>query len=392
MDLEQIEKRLEWLDDERRKDKLLVTTMQDRIADLEERWQPFDDRIKELEGEIVHISTSLARFGQIETSIAQLRQELSRNIQDVEKQRVEHDREMDKVRLADLETNAKALGEVRKTLDVLPDIRKNLVARSEGENRLGKEIDELEQKLLLIRRSDEEYRRQIKLLEEGQRQDTKRLADVQGEVGALRKRQEEQRGKLDLNSDLLRKYEMRFSELQAAESERRQSQVAFIEKQNMAAIERERTWKEWEERFNQIEDQSATLDTQIQMLDATQRAVKRSQASFDEVTARFERRINEITEMQRLVEDRFRQEWVSFKADDQKRWTNYSLAQEEIQRENSRSMTKLEGRLVFIEDLMQELQDFNHKISEETTTRLQSLLALARSWAETQEQTPGNPR
>lgn len=392
MDLEQIEKRLEWLDDERRKDKLLVTTMQDRIADLEERWQPFDDRIKELEREIVHISTSLARFGQIETSIAQLRQELSRNIQDVEKQRVEHDREMDKVRLADLETNAKALGEIRKTLDVLPDIRKNLVARSEGENRLGKEIDELEQKLLLIRRSDEEYRRQIKLLEEGQRQDTKRLADVQGEVGALRKRQEEQRGKLDLNSDLLRKYEMRFSELQAAESERRQSQVAFIEKQNMAAIERERTWKEWEERFNQIEDQSATLDTQIQMLDATQRAVKRSQASFDEVTARFERRINEITEMQRLVEDRFRQEWVSFKADDQKRWTNYSLAQEEIQRENSRSMVKLEGRLVFIEDIMQELQDFNHKINEETTARLQSLLALARSWAETQEPTPGNPR
>ena len=40
---------------------------------------------------------------------------------------------------------------------------------------------------------------------------------------------------------------------------------------------------------------------------------------------RFDRRLNEITEMQRLVEERFRQEWVSFKADDQKRWTNYTL-------------------------------------------------------------------
>ena len=32
-----------------------------------------------------------------------------------------------------------------------------------------------------------------------------------------------------------------------------------------------------------------------------------------------------------LTEERFRQEWVNFKADDQKRWTNYTLAQEEQQ-------------------------------------------------------------
>ena len=391
MDLEQLEKRLDWLDDERRKDKLLVTTMQDRISDLEERWQPFDDRIKQLEGDIARLTSSLLRFEQIESSIALVRQELSRAIQESEKQRLDHDREMEKVRLADIESNLKAVGEIRKALDVIPDIRKTLAARSEGENRLGKEIEELEQKVLLIRRSDEEYRRQIKMIDEGQRQDAKRLADVVGEVGALRKRQEEQRGKIDLNADFMRKYELRLSELQAAESERRQNQVTFIEKHNMANIERERTWKEWQTRFDQIEDQSATLDSQLQTLEATQRAVKRSQGSFEEVSTRFERRINEITEMQRLVEDRFRQEWVSFKADDQKRWTNYSLAQEELQRESGRSLVKLEERLVLIEDISQELQDFNHKINEETITRLQGLLALARSWVEDQEQIPGRP-
>lgn len=389
MDLEQLEKRLDWLDDERRKDKLLVTTMQDRIADLEEHWQPFNDRIKQLEGDVARLTSSLLRFDQIESSIALVRQELTRTIQESDKQRFDHDREMEKVRQADIESNQKSVGEIRKALDAIPDIRNNLAARIEGENRLGKQIEELEQKFLLIRRSDEEYRRQIKMIDEGQRQDSKRLADVVGEVSALRKRQEEQRGKIDLNVDSMRKYEMRLSELQAAESERRQSQVAFIEKQNMSNIERERTWKEWQTRFDQIEDQSATLDAQLQTLEATQRAVKRSQGSFEEVTMRFERRINEITEMQRLVEDRFRQEWVSFKADDQKRWTNYSLAQEELQRESGRSFEKLEERLVLIEDISQELQDFNHKIGEETITRLQGLLALARSWVEDQEQIPG---
>lgn len=385
MDIEQLEKRLEWLEDERRKDKLLVATLQDRLANLEEKTQPIDQRFKELEGEVTRIATSLLRFNQIETAMAQMRQELSRMIQDIEKQRSEKEREMEKIRLADNESVNRSLGEIRKTLEVLPEIRKTLQARAEGENRLGREIEELEQKILLIRRADDEYKRQIKLLEESQRQDAKRLTDLQGEVTALRKRQEEQRGKIDLNADSVRKIETRISELTAAESERRQSQIAFMEKQNMLAIERERVWKDWQVRFEQIEAQSSNLDNQLQSLESTQRAVKRAQEAFEEITNRFERRINEITEMQRLVEDRFRQEWVSFKADDQKRWTNYTLAQEEQQRELLRSVGKLEERLMLLEDLIQEIQDFSHQITEETTSRLQSLLALVRNWNEEQE-------
>lgn len=392
MDIEQLEKRLEWLEDERRKDKLLVATLQDRIANLEEKTQPIDQRFKELEGEVTRIATSLLRFNQIETAMAQMRQELSRMIQDIEKQRSEKEREMEKIRLADNESVNRSLGEIRKTLEVLPEIRKTLQARAEGENRLGREIEELEQKILLMRRSDDEYKRQIKLLEESQRQDAKRLTDLQGEVTALRKRQEEQRGKIDLNADSLRKIETRISELTAAESERRQSQIAFMEKQNMLAIERERVWKEWQVRFEQIEAQSSNLDNQLQSLESTQRAVKRAQEAFEEITNRFERRINEITEMQRLVEDRFRQEWVSFKADDQKRWTNYTLAQEEQQRELLRSVGKLEERLMLLEDLIQEMQDFSHQITEETTSRLQSLLALVRSWNEEQEKAVSRKR
>ena len=392
MDIEQLEKRMEWLDEERRKDKLLIATLQDRIADLEEHWQPFDQRLKEIEGEMTRVGTMLLKFDQVDTAIAQAKQEFGRNILDIEKQRNDHDRQIEKIRLGDLESSQKSIAELRKTLDVLPDMKKNQAARLEGENRLESELHELEQKLTLVRRSDEEYRRQVKLLEDGQRQDSKRLADVQGEIGALRKRQEEQRGKMDLNAESLRKFEMRLSEMQAAESERRQSQIAFMEKQNMASLERERVWKEWQTRFEQIEDQSGRLDTQIQSLEATNRVVKRSQEAFDEITSRFERRINEITEMQRLVEDRFRQEWVSFKADDQKRWTNYTLAQEEQEREVGREINRVDERLVFLEDVTQELQDLVHQLSEDNIKHLQGLLALYRGWAEEQEEVTSRNR
>ncbi|MHB0924502.1 MAG: hypothetical protein ACYC3H_11135 [Bellilinea sp.] len=387
MEVDQIKKQLDWLDEERRKDKLLITTLQDRIADLEEQVPPVDKRVNELEGDLARVTTSLTRFEQIENSIGQLKVEFSRQVAEIEKSRAEKDREIEKGRLSDMESLNRTMGEIRKGQESIPDLKKGLQARMEGENRLGTEIEEVATRLSAVRRSDEEYRRQIKLIDEGQRQDAKRLTDLQGEVSAIRKRLEEQRGKTDLNSDAMRKLELRISELLAGETERRQTQVAFMEKQNIAVMDRDRVWREWQARFEQVESQSQSLDSQIQSLEATHRAVKRSQEKLDEVTARFERRINEITEMQRLVEDRFRQEWVSFKADDQKRWTNYTLAQEEQNRELSRLMGKLEERLVLLEDQMQEIQDLTHQMAEETQKRLNGMLSMAREWAEKHDQT-----
>lgn len=382
MELEQLAKRLDWLDDERRKDKLIIQTLEERLGAIEGSVPGLVQQMKELSGEVTRLSTMLAKFDQIESTLAQMRVDHSRALETIEKNRVEREREMEKARLADQELLSKSIGEVRRGLDPIPDLRKSLQARQEEDFRLARLIEEVNQKITEYRRSDEEYRRAHKLLEEAQRQDAKRLTDMQGEVSAVRKRQDEQRGRVDLTSDSLRKMEMRINEFQAAEGERRQNMAAFIDKQNMTAVERERVWKEWQTRFELIERQGMGLDAQLQAIEATHRSIKHSQDAFDEITQRFDRRINEITEMTRLTEDRFRQEWVAFKADDQKRWTNYSLVQEEQSRELNRQFERYNERVVLLEDMAQELQDLIQQIREESQKRLQSLLAVAHEWVE----------
>lgn len=382
MDLDQLEKRLDWLDSERRKDKLIIQTLEERLAALEGNTPGLLQQVKETSGEVTRISTMMSKFDQIDSSLAQIRVDLARSVDSLEKTRLERERELEKVRQADHETLTKAIGEVRRGLDPIPELRKSLQARMEEEFRLSRLIEETNQKILESRRGDEEYRRAQKLLEETQRQETKRVTDMQGEVAALRKRQDEQRGKIDLAADSARKVELRLSEFQSAEGERRQTIAAFIDKQNMAAVERDRIWRDWQTRFELIERQGMGLDAQLQAIEATNRSVRHAQEAFDEITQRFERRINEITEMQRLTEDRFRQEWVAFKADDQKRWTNYSLIQEEQQRELTRQFERTHERLVAIEDITQEMQDLLQQVREENQKRLQSLLAMAHDWVE----------
>jgi hypothetical protein len=99
-----------------------------------------------------------------------------------------------------------------------------------------------------------------------------------------------------------------------------------------------------------------------------------------------------MTEIQRLSEERFRQEWVTFKADDQKRWTNYTLTQEEQRGESLRQNERLGERLSRVEDTMEEIQDLLAQTNELSEKRLQSLLATVHEWVSTYERSLGRAR
>jgi DNA repair exonuclease SbcCD ATPase subunit len=176
------------------------------------------------------------------------------------------------------------------------------------------------------------------------------------------------------------------------ESERRNSMTNFINKETITQVERDRTWKEWQTRFESIEKQAMDIETQLVNLDTTHREVKRIQTNLEELVQRVERRISEITEIQRLSEDRFRQDWVTFKADDQKRWTNYTLTQEEQRNEVSRQFNKLSDQTTQIDDELQEVKDLLQQENELLEKRLQSMLAMVHDWVTSFERTLGRNR
>jgi len=389
MEIEQLNKRLEWLDDERRKDKNTISLFEEKLISIEGSISALQKKITDLQSETSHLSGSLSRFDQIESAISSIQADYPRSIEAIEKQRIDHEKEAEKSRRGDLESINKSIYEIRKTLEIIPEIRKSIQARVDEDYHLSRSIEELEHKVVENQRSEEEYHRAQRLLDENRRQDAKRLADLQVEVIALRKRTDEQRGKVDVATDNVRRIELRVSDIQNSEAERKQAQTAFIEKQSLLQVERDRIWKEWENYFTDFKRQASTLDVEMQNVDAALRTLKRSQEAFDEITQSFERRINELTEMQRLSEDRFRQEWVGFKADDQKRWTNYSLANDEQQREVFRQMEKQSNRLVSLEDLTQELRDLIHQINVDIQRRLLSIVEVSQKWADDFEKTVG---
>jgi chromosome segregation ATPase len=326
---------------------------------------------------------------QHDANLLQLRVETKHLIEELDKDIKKREDEAEKVRRVEVKAIDNNVVEVRKELGAIPKLEKGILTCAEDDVRMRRSIDELREKIEGVRHEEEEYTRTFRILEDGRRQDAKRLTDLQGEVAALRKRVDDHRGQIEVGNTGLRKIETRLNELVLVEAERRDAMTAFIDKQVLTQVERDRVWKEWQTRFETIEKQAIDVEAQLVTLESTHREAKRVQVSLEELTQRVERRINEITEIQRLVEERFRQEWMTFKADDQKRWTNYTLTQEEQRNEVNRQYTKIIEQVTQLEDSLQEIQDLVHQVNELAEKRLQALLALAHDWVSTYERTMG---
>ena len=392
MELDQVIKRIDWLDDERRKDKTVLAAIEERMVNLEGNLPVLAKQIKDLDSEITRVTALLARMDHFDENLLQARVENKQAIEELEKEINQRASESEKVRRVEMRALESTIVEMRKELAPIPELKRSLQARIDEEIRLGKAIDEVRMKFEAARRSEEEYTRTLRLIDDGRRQDGKRLTDMQGEVAALRKHVDDQRGKLELTSTTLRKIENRLNELATVETERREQQAKFIEEQTLLQVERERVWKEWQARFETIESQTANIEMNLRALDVTHREVKRSQQALDELAAKVDRRINEMTEIQRLAEERFRQEWVTFKADDQKRWTNYTLTLEEQRGEARRQYEKIAERVTHLEDAVQEIQEAIQQMNEQTGKRLQSLIAVVHEWVSSYERSSGRAR
>jgi hypothetical protein len=391
MEFEQIVKRLEWLDEEHRKTRGTLITLEERMTALEANIDTVAQQLKPLPKQIANIANTAARLDQFDAIFAKQREDMNKALDEIEKRHEKRQLEVTKRHHEDLVPLTKAIEELRRSIEVeFPPIKRDIKARILEETRLNEAIQVLKPPIDDAVRIAQEATRIQRVFEESKKQDAKRVADLQGELTSLRKRIDETKSKIDLDADGFKNMDNRIKELQLSESERRVAQTAFIEQQAIAQIDRDRASKEWKEKFESIKLQTEVFDAQVVKLEETLRTAKRAQETYNELNTKLERRISEVTEMQRLAEDRLRQEWVTFKADDQKRWTGHTLSQDEGTKDVRRLVLKLEERISPLNEHIETIQDQMHQAASATEQQLQELMNVAHEWLSAYERIMGH--
>lgn len=389
MEFEQIVKRLEWLDKQQRESKDSLASLNERLSSFEANMNVLSKQLKTFSKQMTEVVPAAKRVEQFESMLTKQRTDIVKLIDENEKNRNKNEKDNAKKVQSEISELNKILTGLKASFDV-PEIKKQLKLRADEIQRALNNIADLKSAVEDGKRSNEDVQRNMRAVDETRKNDLKRITDIQGELTAMRKRVDESREKSTINADNIRNIENRFTELIASEQERKQAQTAFLEAQSLAQIERDRAWKDWQEKFNTFTKEAESMESQLLKLDEAMRGAKKAQETYVELNTKLERRINEVTEMQRLAEDRLRQEWITFKADDQKRWTGYSLSSEESFRDMRKEIDKYQKEISSITDLSQTLQDQIHQTTDTTEKQLQELMNVVHEWMSSYQRIMGH--
>ncbi len=389
MEFEQIVKKLDWLDEQQRKSKLDFGDQNGRLASMEAILNGLTQQMKTMSQQINELTPMPARINQFDQIMIRQRADLGKMVEAAEKTSQQREQETAKVHAVQIEDVRKRIIELGKSITTDEAGKKD---RAREAQRLSTAVQDIRASVDLAVQQSKDTLEAHKLFEESHRQDSKRLVDIQAEVAAVRKRADDAREKTTLHSDAIRNLENRINQLLETEATRQEQQTAFLQKQAVAEVERERAWKEWQEKYEGINQKAASMEAELTTVEEAIRAAKRAQEVYDDLSLKLERRIAEVGEMQRLGEDRVRQEWVAFKAEEQKRWTGYSLSQDETTRDLRKDIDAIEKRLTALDDATQVVQDQMHQTTETTEKQLQEMMNVAHDWLSAYERIMGHAK
>ena len=391
MEFEQIIKQLDWLDEERRKDKATIAAQVEHIAILNNKVETLTEKIKPLESAIESYMPLAARVEQFDAFLSQQREEVNAVFEKLEREAKKRDKNTKESFLKEFAPLNEAITDIESKID-FSHLERGLKAREAEDLRLSALFTEIKASFDEVIKSNKDLKYAQNLYEDNRLQDIKRLSDTQGEIVALRKRLDEEREKHQLNADTLKNIDMRVAEVVASEHKRKQEQSEFFEKFSIEQIDRERAWKEWIKEADKFNEKTELLESHLQASDEATRAAKKAKEAYEEISQKVERRVNEIVEMQRLLEDRLRQEWVTFKADDQKRWTGYGLTQDETMKNLKKALEKVEKGITELNDESQTIQDQLHQTASLTEHQMQELMNWAHEWLTASERVMGHEK
>ena len=381
MDIEQAAKTIQWLDDERRKDKQEITALQERVAALTNENNGLSRRLQQLENDIQAVGNGLQRVTKVDSILDGYRKEMARQLEELERRRQDSDKEAERLRKIERDAVSKSLVELRRALEPLPKMEREVGSRKEEEARVARLLAELQMRVSEFNKHVDERNRAVTLLDEGRRQDVKRIADLQNETAEIRRRVDDSRGKAEILDDMVRRTDSRLNEVFTAENERKSAQAQWLEAQAVIQTERDRASLQLksttEAALKELEDYARRVDQSAEAF----REMRRVTDEGRQLVEIIERRVAESAEVARLTEERFRQDWAAFLADDQKRWTTHMLLADEQWRDNDRNAVKQAENLTLLEETLAELGLTVRQLQAVDATRMQTLLNVVRELA-----------
>jgi len=213
MENEEIVKRIEWLDGERRKDRQTIIELQAQVSKLQEVIALQKRELSNINKDNKKSFSSVVRLDEYEETKAKLKAELAKSQRLIEKRLDTMEQTTAAQRSDDRDTYNKRMLELQGEIKALNELKKSVQSKGEDDFRLNQKLEDLARQLADLRSSGDEQNRLAKILDDNYRVESKRLSDLQVELNTLRKRIDEDRNLSDAQKEYLKKLEGQIHDL-----------------------------------------------------------------------------------------------------------------------------------------------------------------------------------
>ena len=370
MELTQLEQMIRWLDEERKKDKALISALEERLELQQQRLEQQAQQLESQQQDLNVLRADLHRTDEYPAIIEKTHRDLSGMIEEIRDQVRRERVEAERLRQMELEAMSSQIGDLDKRLRVLPQHTESLKAREAGEQRLQTAVNQISNSLNdLVKRTDDRLQ-SIVYLEEQRRADARRLAGLEGDLQPLRKTVDELNAKLVRLEDSVRKLRGRVEEaIQIAKS-----YDPRLEELRVADFQREQRMKRYADQADKVNEEMAKMLEQTQRYALLYNQNKQALNSLEAFQARLDKRQNETGEMQRLTEERLKRQWEEWQANFARDWQKRLVTEEDRWRRQDLANQKATEHLA-------QLDEHTELYYQEVVGLWEEFRALADRWS-----------
>ena len=333
LELSQALQTIKWLDEERRRDKATIATLQEQVQGQDSQLAQQGAQIQEMQTALAGVQSVLTQATEFRRIVSSYRDELVLQMDQREETRRKGQIESDRLRRMEYEALTSNLNRLEKELSVLSRWEQDMSAFRAETQRLNEAFQRMDVSLGDMSQRSDDRVQAVTYLEEQRRADNRRISDLEQDATELHKRIEVVDKKIPLLEDTLRKQTTRIDE---AIQETKKFEKP-IEELRISDFQREQKMKRYVDQAEHVAREMERIREQTQGFIQQQQLVRQAQDKLERFQARIEKRQNEVAEMQRVAEDRIKRQWEEWQDKQDKQQKKRDVITEERWREQGRT-------------------------------------------------------
>ena len=387
LSLGQLAQQIKWMEDERRKDKAQIATLQEQLVGQAREMSETTRRLQELDTTLKAAQATIARLLNTDRVLEEFKTDIVAMINRLDDDRKKSERETERIRNLTAETLQRQINEIKIEIPRIGKIEDELPNRRAEEKRLAELMVRLPPQIDAATQLVEERTRGVPYLEEGRRQDLKRLLAVEQETTGHLKKLDMVSGKLQVLEDALGKLPPRFEPLTARLSDHDKQ----LDDLRSGDFRLQQQVKSFESMLNQLRDQVVDYTSVLNKLREQALINQRAEAELNSFQETLRMRVAELSEVERLFEERVKKQFEDFLGEFEKRWGKLEPRIEERWHEHERVHRTEEERVERLEGLPAPLQEQISMLRDDHDKFRQAFVDAVTSLVETKSSLPQFP-